>query len=75
MTSTEVYAVATAVAAIERDGYVVLEDAIEPELRTQLRDTLRRLEAELGVTPRGEVVSGQRMAEVAYRDAETRRQS
>ncbi|MEP6624795.1 MAG: hypothetical protein ABJC79_10145, partial [Acidimicrobiia bacterium] len=35
--------------AIDRDGYVVLEDAIEPELVVALRDTIRRLQSELDV--------------------------
>ena len=35
--------------AIDRDGYVVLEDAIEPPLVSGLRDTIRRLQTELDV--------------------------
>ena len=34
-------------ARIDADGYTIVEDAIEPELVAQLRDTIRRLEREL----------------------------
>jgi ectoine hydroxylase-related dioxygenase (phytanoyl-CoA dioxygenase family) len=36
---------------IGRDGYTILEDAIEPELRDELADDLVRLERFYGVTP------------------------
>ncbi len=36
-------------AAIDRDGYVVVDGAIEPELVEALRDTIRRLQTELDV--------------------------
>jgi len=38
-------------AAIERDGYVVLEGAIEPALVDALAEDLARLERELGIAP------------------------
>ncbi len=40
------------------DGYVIVEDAIEPELVIRLRDTIRRLEDELDVTPRQTAFEG-----------------
>ena len=43
--------IAEQVARIDEDGYVVVPDAIEPELVATLRDTLRRLERELDVRP------------------------
>jgi ectoine hydroxylase-related dioxygenase (phytanoyl-CoA dioxygenase family) len=36
---------------IARDGYTIVEDAIEPELVAALRDDLLRLERELGIRP------------------------
>src|SRR5690606_15625984 len=45
-------------ARIEEDGYTVLEGAIEPELVVALRDTIRRLERELDVKPRGTAAEG-----------------
>lgn len=46
------------VARIEVDGYTILEHAIEPELVADLRDTIRRLEVELEVQPRGTLAEG-----------------
>ena len=40
-----------ALEAIAKDGYVILEDAIEPERVAALRDDLLRLERELGIRP------------------------
>ena len=45
-------------ARIDADGYTIVEDAIEPELVAQLRDTIRRLEGELHVTPRETAAEG-----------------
>jgi len=45
-------------ARIEVDGYTIVEGAIEPELVTTLRDTIRRLERELHVEPRGTSAEG-----------------
>ena len=46
------------VARIEADGYTIVEDAIEPELVVHLRDTIRRVEDELGVQPRNTEAEG-----------------
>ena len=51
-------AIAAEVAHIDEDGYTVIEDAIEPELVAELRDTIRRLERELDVAPRGTAAEG-----------------
>ncbi len=40
------------------DGYTVLEDAIEPGLVAELRDTIRRLQRDLGVEPRNTAAEG-----------------
>jgi ectoine hydroxylase-related dioxygenase (phytanoyl-CoA dioxygenase family) len=45
-------------ARIDADGYTIVEDAIEPELVVQLRDTIRRLEDELQVAPRETAAEG-----------------
>ena len=45
-------------ARIDADGYTIVEDAIEPELVAQLRDTIRRLERELDVRPRETAAEG-----------------
>ncbi|MDQ1508869.1 MAG: hypothetical protein QOG50_713, partial [Actinomycetota bacterium] len=45
-------------ARIDADGYTIIEDAIEPELVAQLRDTIRRLEHELHVAPRETAAEG-----------------
>ena len=45
-------------ARIDVDGYTIIDDAIEPELVVQLRDTIRRLERELDVRPRETAAEG-----------------
>jgi ectoine hydroxylase-related dioxygenase (phytanoyl-CoA dioxygenase family) len=45
-------------ATIEDQGYTIVEGAIEPELTTELRDTIRALFDQLGVTPRGNRAEG-----------------
>lgn len=58
-------------AAIERDGFVVLNDAIEPALVAALADTIRRLETELAVAPLGTALEGvatKRMYNLLARD-------
>ncbi|MEM7337060.1 MAG: phytanoyl-CoA dioxygenase family protein [Actinomycetota bacterium] len=45
-------------AAIEADGYVIVEDAIGADLTAELRDTVRDLFSELGVEPRGNRAEG-----------------
>jgi ectoine hydroxylase-related dioxygenase (phytanoyl-CoA dioxygenase family) len=47
-----------AVEAIETNGYVVLRDAIEPELVDELLTTIRRVERDLGVEPKGTAAEG-----------------
>jgi ectoine hydroxylase-related dioxygenase (phytanoyl-CoA dioxygenase family) len=44
---------------INRDGYVVLEDAIEPALVTALRETIRRLQTDLDVSVGASSFEGQ----------------
>jgi ectoine hydroxylase-related dioxygenase (phytanoyl-CoA dioxygenase family) len=46
------------VARIARDGYTIVEGAIEPDLVCELRETLERLEAELGARPAGNRFEG-----------------
>ena len=36
---------------VERDGYTIVEDALEPDFVDALNDTLLRLERDLGITP------------------------
>lgn len=43
---------------IDEQGYTVLREAIEPELVAELRDTIRRLQGELAVRPRGNRAEG-----------------
>ncbi len=43
---------------IDIDGYTIVDDAIEPELVAQLRDTIRRLEQDLQVAPRETAAEG-----------------
>lgn len=43
---------------IDADGYTIIEDAIEAELVIGLRDTIRRLQGELGVEPLGTAAEG-----------------
>ncbi len=45
-------------ARIDVDGYTIVEDAIEPDLVTALRDAIRRLERELHVEPKGTAAEG-----------------
>jgi ectoine hydroxylase-related dioxygenase (phytanoyl-CoA dioxygenase family) len=47
------------VAAVAEDGFTIIEGAIEAPLVADLRDTIRRLEDELGVQPRGTAAEGQ----------------
>ncbi len=57
---------------IEVDGYTIVEDAIEPELVSTLRDTIRRLERELHVEPKGTAAEGhatRRMYNLLAKDA------
>ncbi|MBV9872731.1 MAG: phytanoyl-CoA dioxygenase family protein [Frankiaceae bacterium] len=42
---------ADVVAAVQRDGYAIIEDAFPDDLADELRDDLDRLEHELGVVP------------------------
>jgi ectoine hydroxylase-related dioxygenase (phytanoyl-CoA dioxygenase family) len=51
-------ALATHLARIDTDGYTIIEDAIEPDLVTQLRDTIRRLERDLALRPRETAAEG-----------------
>ncbi len=46
------------VARIARDGYTIVAGAIEPDLVCELRETLERLEAELGARPAGNRFEG-----------------
>jgi len=43
---------------IDAEGYTIIADAIEPDLVAQLRDTIRRLERDLGVQPRETAAEG-----------------
>src|SRR4051812_46772132 len=43
---------------IDEDGFTIVEDAIEPSLVAELRDTIRRLERELDVKPLGTDAEG-----------------
>ncbi len=45
-------------AQVDEAGFAVVEGAIEPELVAALRDTIRRLEADLAVAPRGTAMEG-----------------
>jgi len=45
-------------AAVERDGYTIVEDAIEPDLVDQLLATLDRLVGDLGIVPAGNRFEG-----------------
>jgi ectoine hydroxylase-related dioxygenase (phytanoyl-CoA dioxygenase family) len=51
-------AIAQHLERIGADGYTILDHAIEPELVVALRDTIRRLERELGVAPLGTAAEG-----------------
>ena len=64
--------IARHVARIEQRGYTIVEDAIEPALVATLRDTIRRLERELHVRPRGTAAEGRatmRMYNLLAKDA------
>jgi ectoine hydroxylase-related dioxygenase (phytanoyl-CoA dioxygenase family) len=50
--------IAEHLARIDTDGYTILEGAIEPELVTKLRETIRRLEKELDLRPRNTQAEG-----------------
>ncbi|HET9729673.1 MAG TPA: phytanoyl-CoA dioxygenase family protein [Acidimicrobiia bacterium] len=70
MTLTEP-AISSHLDAIDRDGYTIVEDAIEPDLVAALRDTIRRLEDELDVRPRNTAAEGhatKRMYNLLARD-------
>jgi ectoine hydroxylase-related dioxygenase (phytanoyl-CoA dioxygenase family) len=59
-------------ARIEDDGYTIIEDAIEPDLVVALRDTIRRLQGELGIAPLGTAAEGHstlRMYNLLAKDA------
>ncbi len=45
-------------ATIEKQGYCIIENAIEPELLLEMTETVERLEAELDVQPRGNRAEG-----------------
>ncbi len=45
-------------ARIDDQGFTVIEDAVEPELVAALRDTIRRLQVELGIEPLGTAAEG-----------------
>ncbi len=45
-------------ATIDEQGYAIVENAIDPALTAELRDTVRRLFAELGVEPKGNRAEG-----------------
>ena len=49
---------------IERDGYTILEDAIEPELVGALAQDLLRLERELAIEPAGNEFEGTRTVRI-----------
>jgi ectoine hydroxylase-related dioxygenase (phytanoyl-CoA dioxygenase family) len=65
-------AIAAHVAAIDTAGFTIIEDAVEPELVTALRNALRRLERELDVRPRRTAAEGHstlRMYNLLAKDA------
>jgi ectoine hydroxylase-related dioxygenase (phytanoyl-CoA dioxygenase family) len=45
-------------ARIDEDGYTIIEDAVDPDLVVALRDTIRRLQGELGIAPLGTAAEG-----------------
>jgi ectoine hydroxylase-related dioxygenase (phytanoyl-CoA dioxygenase family) len=51
-------AISDHLARIDVDGFTILERAIEPDLVQTLRDTIRRLERELHVEPKGTAAEG-----------------
>jgi ectoine hydroxylase-related dioxygenase (phytanoyl-CoA dioxygenase family) len=52
------------VAKIARDGYTIVDNAIEPELVDALADDLLRLERELGVVPAQNIFEGTRTTRI-----------
>jgi ectoine hydroxylase-related dioxygenase (phytanoyl-CoA dioxygenase family) len=65
-------AISDHVARIDGDGFTILERAIEPELVQTLRETIRRLERELHVEPKGTAAEGhvtRRMYNLLAKDA------
>jgi ectoine hydroxylase-related dioxygenase (phytanoyl-CoA dioxygenase family) len=69
-------AISDHVTRIESDGYTILPEAIEPDLVVALRDTIRRLEDELDVQPKGTAAEGRatkRMYNLLARDPIFRR--
>src|SRR5689334_14872508 len=64
-------AISDHVARIDDDGYTIVRGAIEPELVDALRDTIRRVEDELGLQPKGTAAEGhatKRMYNLLARD-------
>lgn len=45
-------------AEVEENGYCIVRDAIEPELVTEIRETVARVEQNLGVQPKGNRIEG-----------------
>jgi ectoine hydroxylase-related dioxygenase (phytanoyl-CoA dioxygenase family) len=45
-------------ARIDDEGFTIIEDAVEAELVVALRDTIRRLQVELGIEPLGTAAEG-----------------
>jgi len=59
-------------ARIDVDGYTIVEGAIEPDLVTELRGTIRRVERDLHIEPRGTAAEGhatRRMYNLLAKDA------
>ncbi len=68
----ETEAIAAHLERIERDGYTIVEGAIEPDLTARLRDTLRQLFDDLDVRPAGNRAEGfatKRLYNLVPRDA------
>jgi ectoine hydroxylase-related dioxygenase (phytanoyl-CoA dioxygenase family) len=60
------------VGRVDAHGYTIVEDAIDPALVAELRDAIRRLEDELGVSPRETAAEGhatKRMYNLLAKDA------
>ena len=56
--TTAVPAIFDHLARIDTDGYTIVENAVEADLVVELRDTIRRLERELRVEPKGTSAEG-----------------
>ncbi len=56
--STDADGLAAHLARIDEDGFTIVEGAIEPALVSSLRDTIRRLERDLDVRPKGTIAEG-----------------